>query len=406
MNPALAIRAEGLSKSYRLGVGARSHATLQGTASALARRLRRANGKAEPDVFWALRDVSFEIRAGEAVGIIGPNGAGKSTLLKILAQIVAPTRGRAEIRGRLGALLEVGTGFHHELTGRENIYLNGAILGMRRKEIAAKLDAIVDFAGVEGFLDTPVKRYSSGMHLRFAFAVAAHVDPDILVIDEVLAVGDAAFQSKCIAKAEAVTRTGRTVLFISHQMSIVQRVCTRAILLEAGRVIREGPTGEVVQAYLSALEARALSDAHSREDRVGRGLMRVAAIEIGAATGPLVSGQPARIRIGVDGVRAPSQCMVTIVDQMGEPVTAFDTADNSMHDRDGEEFIVDVPALLLRPGRYRLDVALIGTDRVVEDHLATAAMFDVQPGLIDDRSVPEAPGFGSVTLPHRWTVRR
>ena len=194
-------------------------------------------------MFSALNDVSFEIRTGEAVGIIGPNGAGKSTLLKILAQIVTPTRGRAEIRGRLGALLEVGTGFHQELTGRENVFLNGAILGMSRAETAAKLDSIVEFSGVAPFLDTPVKRYSSGMYLRLAFAVAAHVEPDIMIVDEVLAVGDAEFQKRCIAKVQSLADDGRTVLFVSHQVSLVRTLCSRLIRIDAGTVKADGPTG-------------------------------------------------------------------------------------------------------------------------------------------------------------------
>ena len=187
--------------------------------------------------FWALTDVSLEARAGEVIGIIGPNGAGKSTLLKVLARIVEPTSGRAEIRGRVGALLEVGTGFHPELTGRENIFLNGAILGMPRAEIAAKLDQIVEFSGVGQFLDTPLKRYSSGMYLRLAFAVAAHVEPDILMMDEVLAVGDAGFQHKCIKKAQQVAQSGRTVLLVSHHMPLVHQFCTRAILIDGGRLV-------------------------------------------------------------------------------------------------------------------------------------------------------------------------
>ncbi|TIW75476.1 MAG: ABC transporter ATP-binding protein, partial [Mesorhizobium sp.] len=218
------IQATNLAKAYRLGVANNSFPTLRDALASGARRIlqrkpdggRRNSGE---DQFWALRDVSFEVRAGEVLAVIGPNGAGKSTVLKILAQIVEPTSGRATIRGRLGALLEVGTGFHAELTGRENIYLNGAILGMRRAEIRSKLDEIVDFSGVEPFLDTPVKRYSSGMYLRLAFAVAAHVEPDILVVDEVLAVGDAAFQKKCIGKVGQIAHTGRTVIFVSHQLS-------------------------------------------------------------------------------------------------------------------------------------------------------------------------------------------
>jgi lipopolysaccharide transport system ATP-binding protein len=199
--------------------------------------------------FWALQDVSFTVQPGEMVGIIGRNGAGKSTLLKVLSRIVRPTRGRAEVRGRIGSLLEVGTGFHPELTGRENVYLNGSILGMTRREIARKFDEIVAFAGIEQFLDTPVKRYSSGMYVRLAFAVAAHLEPEILVVDEVLAVGDLAFQQKCTQRMRSVGQGGRTVLFVSHNMAAVQNLCTRCVWLKAGRVVADGPAAEVIEAY-------------------------------------------------------------------------------------------------------------------------------------------------------------
>lgn len=211
----------------------------------------------EVEEFWALRDVNFEVRPGEVLGIIGRNGAGKSTLLKILSRITEPTQGRVTIRGRVASLLEVGTGFHPELSGRENIYLNGAILGMKRAEIRRKFDEIVAFAGVEKFLDTPVKRYSSGMYVRLAFAVAAHLEPEILVIDEVLAVGDAEFQKKCLGKMQQVaTEEGRTVLFVSHQLNAVRRLCTRVLWLQQGQVVRDGPTGEVMTAYEQSLLQR------------------------------------------------------------------------------------------------------------------------------------------------------
>jgi lipopolysaccharide transport system ATP-binding protein len=408
--PDLAIRATNLSKAYRLGMTSNAYPTLRdalvsGARSLLHGRRSPAHKDGGDEQFWALKDISFEVRAGEVVGVIGPNGAGKSTLLGILAKIVEPTSGRAEIHGRLGALLEVGTGFHSELTGRENIYLNGAILGMRRAEIAAKLDEIVDFSGVEQFLDTPVKRYSSGMYLRLAFAVAAHVDPDILVVDEVLAVGDAAFQKKCIAKAEQIAETGRTVLFVSHQMSVVQRLCTRTILLDGGLVQADGPTADVVRGYLQALEERASADLSTRTTRAGRGQLRVVNIEIANDTGPLASGYPATFRFQVSGPRVAAQCLVTIFDDLGDPVTSFDSAEHSQHDGTGDSYRVDVERLLLRPGRYRLDVALVAQDRVVEDHVETAAVFDVQPGLLDDRPVTAQPGFGSVCFPHRWVVR-
>ena len=235
------IRAEGLGKEYIIGACEQPRETfremLMSAAAAPFRRLHRLGGRALPeDRIWALKDVSFEMKEGEVVGVIGRNGAGKSTLLKILSRITEPTTGRVEIRGRVSSLLEVGTGFHPELTGRENVYLNGAILGMGRAEIKRKFDEIVDFAGVEKFLDTPVKRYSSGMQVRLAFAVAAHLEPEILIIDEVLAVGDAEFQRKCLGKMDDVARGGRTVLFVSHNMGAVRDLTQRCFLMEKGRL--------------------------------------------------------------------------------------------------------------------------------------------------------------------------
>ena len=258
-----AIEINQLSKLYRIGVAERAHDTLIGSMASWFRapagnlkRLRSLShfdDDAAPDVLWALRDVSFEVARGEVVGIIGRNGAGKTTLLKILSQITSPTRGRASILGRVASLLEVGTGFHPELTGRENVYLNGSILGMSKSEIDSKFDAIAEFSGVERFLDTPVKRYSSGMQVRLAFSVAAHLEPEILIVDEVLAVGDAEFQAKCLGKMKSVTdQNERTVLFVSHNMAAVKKLCDRCVLLERGQVVMIGNTYDVIRRYLSA----------------------------------------------------------------------------------------------------------------------------------------------------------
>ena len=257
------IRVEGVSKKYVLGKNREPERyqslrdVLTETLKAPYRRLRSRKANAEANAFWAVRDVSFEIRRGEVVGIIGRNGAGKSTLLKILSRITEPTTGRISLRGRVASLLEVGTGFHPELTGRENIFLNGAVLGMPRSEIRAKFDEIVAFAEVEKFIDTPVKRYSSGMYVRLAFAVAAHLEPEILVVDEVLAVGDAQFQKKCLGKLENVAQHGRTVLFVSHNMAAVRTLCTRAIRMQAGRLVGDTGPEEGIRAYLGEVEEQA-----------------------------------------------------------------------------------------------------------------------------------------------------
>ncbi len=244
-----AIRVDGLGKRYRLAHGQErtSYRTLRDSIMNFATAPLRKRGSVEE--FWALTDVSFEVPPGEVVGIIGRNGAGKSTLLKILSRITKPTTGRVETNGRVGSLLEVGTGFHPELTGRENIYLNGSILGMSHKEITHKFDEIVAFAEVEKFLDTPVKRYSSGMYVRLAFAVAAHLEPEILIVDEVLAVGDMNFQRKCMNRMQEVGKGGRTILFVSHNMAAMERLCSRAILLEQGRTAAQGEVGEIVREY-------------------------------------------------------------------------------------------------------------------------------------------------------------
>ncbi|NWF85062.1 MAG: ABC transporter ATP-binding protein [Bryobacteraceae bacterium] len=253
MTKEIAICAEGLSKRYRLGSAGTAHDSLRDLLASGARALmgrgRTPRGNSQRQAFFALRDASFEILRGENVGIIGANGAGKSTLLKILSRIVEPTSGRALVAGRVGALLEVGTGFHGELTGRENIYLYGAILGMTQREIAAKFDAIVDFAEIEQFIDTPVKRYSSGMYVRLAFSVAAHLRPDILLLDEVLAVGDAAFQRKCMNFARELQRQEATILFVSHNMFSIKAMCTRVIYLQSGRIEYDGPTDPGIEIY-------------------------------------------------------------------------------------------------------------------------------------------------------------
>ena len=287
-----AIAVRGLSKRYHIGARQKQTRNLRealtSAASAPFRKIgslvRRDRETDSATLFWALRDVSFEVKPGEVIGVIGRNGAGKSTLLKILSRITRPTEGHAEIHGRVGSLLEVGTGFHGELTGRQNIYLNGAILGMRRAEIASKFDEIVAFAEVDAFLDTPVKHYSSGMHMRLAFAVAAHLNPEILLVDEVLAVGDAAFQRKCLGKMEMVAKEGRTVLFVSHSMPAVQALCTRCLYLEAGRVRVFGTLEEGIRQYHQHIE-----DA----PRTARGEVTLTNLRLNGQIAPqVVSGTP------------------------------------------------------------------------------------------------------------------
>ncbi len=296
----LAIRVEHLGKRYLISGYRVAYKTLRESLAAAAgkpfRWLRGERGQVD-DTFWALDDISFEVRHGEAVGIIGRNGAGKSTLLKILSRITKPTRGRAELYGRVGSLLEVGTGFHPELTGRENIYLNGAILGMGRREIRRKFDEIVDFAEVEKFLDTPVKFYSSGMYVRLAFAVAAQLEPEILLVDEVLAVGDMTFQKKSLGKMNQVAGSGRTVFFVSHNMASISALCRKCIYLEGGRMKAIGPTDEIVQRYILDTSSDSQTPLTQRTDRLGNGRVRLTDIRFLEARSyqpldTILSGQP------------------------------------------------------------------------------------------------------------------
>ena len=283
------IQVQNLSKRYRLGLKEKQAETLAGQVVNLLnapwqnlKRLRELNqfGKEDESVFWALKDVSFEVKEGEVLGIIGKNGAGKSTLLKILSQITEPTSGKIEIHGRVASLLEVGTGFHPELSGRENIYMNGTILGMTRREIDSKLDEIIEFSGVEKFIDTPVKFYSSGMKVRLGFSVAAHLDPEILIIDEVLAVGDYEFQSKCLGKMKAVAKEGRTVLFVSHNLEAVKSLCSRALLLDDGKIPFDGFPLDVIKAYLKGSTSFVPRLIWNEPERPGNDWLRVNEIKV------------------------------------------------------------------------------------------------------------------------------
>ncbi|MFI5148639.1 MAG: ABC transporter ATP-binding protein [Bacteroidia bacterium] len=298
------IRVEHLSKSYVLRHKEQvAYTTMRDTLMRQAKTMFGRSGERAPgkETFWALDDVSFELRQGDRLGIIGRNGAGKSTLLKLLSRIVTPTKGRITIEGRVASLLEVGTGFHPELSGRENIFLNGAILGMDKQEIKSKFDEIVAFAEVEKFLDTPVKRYSSGMYVRLAFSVAAHLDPEILIVDEVLAVGDAVFQKKCLTRMQEVAGQGRTILFVSHNMAAIQNLCDSCIYLKNGRLISQGRTDEVVASYLKSGTESQVIQLADRTDRTGNGRIKFESVRLKDEqrndTGVLQSGKTARIRI-------------------------------------------------------------------------------------------------------------
>ena len=391
-NSNVLIRVEGLGKKYVLHHENRQQYTalrdvlVRQARSAgrllnpftLAGHLRKAPGESTmgrlniEEEFWALKDVSFEICRGERVGIIGGNGAGKSTLLKILSRITEPTTGRVELRGRVASLLEVGTGFHPELTGRENIFLNGAILGMSRREILSKFDEIVFFAEVEKFLDTPVKRYSSGMYVRLAFSVAAHLEPEILVVDEVLAVGDASFQKKCLGKMEDVAeREGRTVLFVSHQMSSIQSLCSKGILLQRGCVAKTGDIKEVVTEYLAQGSEGLGRVDFSTLSRSGTGVAKFQDVfivdETGSEATSIPLGSPLKICFAVRTDIEEEVCNLSIgfsiKDQMGNSISTvyshYDLIEFSLNKSLGNRTILaNIYSLPLSPGKYSLGVRM------------------------------------------------
>jgi lipopolysaccharide transport system ATP-binding protein len=277
MSADVAIEVKGLGKRFDIGAEMQPYHLL---TESIAQRVKSLGRRAPTREFWALRDIDFQVERGESLGIVGHNGAGKSTLLKILSRVTPPTEGEARLRGRVGALLEVGTGFHPELTGRENVFLNGAILNLKRREITEKFDEIVEFADIGPFLDTPVKRYSSGMKMRLAFSVAAHLEPEILIIDEVLSVGDLAFQQKCLARMEAASGEGRTIIFISHNLAAIRNLCDRAIMLSAGKIVSQGSVSEVTEAYVGDILSGPEQTLAERENRVGDGRLRYTDIRL------------------------------------------------------------------------------------------------------------------------------
>jgi lipopolysaccharide transport system ATP-binding protein len=371
----IAIRVENLSKQYTIGRAQQRPDTLR---EALVGAFRRDGAGGSTDTFWALKDVSFEVKRGEVVGVIGRNGAGKSTLLKILSQITEPTSGRAEIHGRVGSLLEVGTGFHPELTGRENIYLNGAILGMRREEIQRRFDEIVAFAEIEKFLDTPVKRYSSGMYVRLAFAVAAHLEPEILLVDEVLAVGDAEFQRKALGKIKSVsTNDARTVVYVSHNLGSVVDICSRCLLLSTGELQKDGAPSIVVDHYLrtkgSNLAHVNLDNWHV--DRAGNGPMRLRYLRTEGSQGNVSSAfaisEPIRFVIGVSG-RKGKDCIVGIAlrTASGQRVLHLSNIDDNAElalASDESEIVVLLDHNILNVGTYFVSVWLGDGTNILND---------------------------------------
>jgi lipopolysaccharide transport system ATP-binding protein len=296
-----AIEVHELSKRYRIGQMSAAYGTLR---DSLTRAAARAVGRTQPherEEIWALRDVSFAVREGEVLGVIGRNGAGKSTLLKLLTRITAPTSGQAIIRGRVGSLLEVGTGFNPELTGRENVFLNGSILGMKRREIQRKFDDIVEFSGIEKFIDTPVKRYSSGMSVRLAFSVAAHLEPEILLVDEVLAVGDAEFQQRCLGRMEDFSGTGRTVLFVSHNMQTVNQLCERTMWLDDGRIVEDGEPSTVITHYLHAVQTGTSQMSWPDDDTApGDDLVRLRSVRVVNEAGETIDASDVRDAVGIE----------------------------------------------------------------------------------------------------------
>jgi lipopolysaccharide transport system ATP-binding protein len=419
------IQVEQLSKQYALGVvstGTLAHDLNRWWAKLLHRtdpmmkvgfhsKVRGANGG--HDSIWALKDVSFEVKQGEVLGIVGRNGAGKSTLLKILSRVTAPTAGECRVRGRIASLLEVGTGFHPELTGKENIFLNGAILGMTRREIRKKFDDIVSFAEIEQFVDTPVKRYSSGMYVRLAFAVAAHLDPEILLVDEVLAVGDAQFQQKCLGKMKDIGREGRTVLFVSHNMAAVNQLCSRAMLLRQGGIDRSGEVQPITNAYLSeGVSHEASVDLEQLQARRGTGALRFTAAQVrnrkGEACQHFSIGDDVAVAFRL--INHQDKKRVKLAVQLrtsdGLPLSMMIDGDSGFEFEDfkrSEQFEVTLNDVRFYPGTYYVSLYATAPESIdVYDHVQDVLMFHiVDGGQLTARTLPRS--YGLLFLTPAWT---
>lgn len=416
MEPALNV--DNLGKRYRLGRSQGRYRTFRESMRDIIRapldHLRKLRGRPDEHV-WALRDLSFSVSAGEVVGVIGRNGAGKSTLLKILSRIVEPTTGRVELYGRVGSLLEVGTGFHPELTGRENIYLNGAILGMKRQEINRQFDAIVTFAGVEKFLDTMVKHYSSGMYMRLAFSVAAHLNPEILLIDEVLAVGDASFQKKCLGKMGDVAKTGRTVLFVSHNMTAIESLCGRCIFLEDGRLRKEGPTAEIIAEYLTYNEdeSSAVRALQSHPRRTGGSVPIMA--EVALYSDPDVPasririGDPLTIAVRLSGEMKTAEPVLGVVLKTSQGMALCGVNNRFVGGFHFEEAVSSgviscrFENLPLMPGKYFVDL-FFGNQYQDLDIVHEAISFEVAPADVFGTGRLPPASAGPIVWPASWTL--
>ncbi|MDT5060832.1 MAG: lipopolysaccharide transport system ATP-binding protein [Acidobacteriota bacterium] len=418
------IRVEKLSKRYRIGARQESYATLRDALSgALRAPLRRLwhGGSSGGEMVWALKDIGFEVRPGEIVGVIGRNGAGKSTLLKILSRITEPTEGRAELYGRVGSLLEVGTGFHPELSGRDNVYLNGSIMGMKRSEIERKFDEIAAFSEIEKFLDTPVKRYSSGMYTRLAFAVAAHLEPEILLVDEVLAVGDAAFQKKCLGKMGDIARKGRTVLFVSHNLSSIAVLCNRALYLSSGHLIEDGPAAKVVESYITkAIGGSPSVKWDSLESAPGTEMMHLRSVHvldgIGQVSGSFRMDDPIHIEVTYCLHQPGLETNVGYHLYNSKGILIFVSAD--FHDAEWRDIPKEagcyrstckIPGQFLNAGSYTLDVSISRASgqsaEVFEKEVVTFELIDEGPSEVRGRFMGEWQ-IGALRPKLKWKTTR
>ncbi len=405
------IQISGLSKRYRLGEYSSDTQLREAVMRGMSKLFRRE--RKEVKNIWAVRDVTFEVERGEVLGIVGRNGAGKSTLLKLLSRITAPTSGSIKVAGRIASLLEVGTGFHEELTGRENIYLNGSILGMKRKEIERQIDAIVEFSGISEFVDTPIKRYSSGMRLRLGFAVAAHLSPDILLVDEVLAVGDADFQKKCLDTMDGLRSSGRTVLFVSHNMAAVESLCSRCIWIDAGRIRADGDAREIIGEYMRtfAKASTGAVDLESIDSRTGNGEGRFTNIEFrdraGEITNVIRSGDKLVMRLHYRANKALRDVVIgiNIHNEYGALVAASNnwaTGDDIPIAEAGEGYAdFEIDCLYLLPGRYFISLWL-GKWNHQQDVLKNCIHFDVESSDFYGSGRGIDSSFGMMFFPSRW----